>query len=98
MRHIYDLHAIREYYDIREVSALAREIMKADAETYGHQFPAYRNDPVAETLRALEGIAVSGEFASAYSRFQRDMVYGMALDFESATATLKALAEPLDKA
>jgi hypothetical protein len=27
--------------------------MRADVEAYGHQFPAYRDDPVAETLRAL---------------------------------------------
>jgi hypothetical protein len=46
VRHIYDLHVIREHYDAADVAALAREIMRADAETYGHQFPAYRDDPL----------------------------------------------------
>jgi Nucleotidyl transferase AbiEii toxin, Type IV TA system len=94
-RHIYDLHAIRAHYDPREVSLLAREIMQSDAETYGHQFPAYRVDPLGETLHAVEGIAGSAEFATGYAGFQRNMVYGEATDFEAAVATLKALAAQL---
>jgi hypothetical protein len=39
VRHVYDLHVIREHYDPAEVAALAREIMLADAETYGGRFP-----------------------------------------------------------
>ena len=50
--------------------------MQADAETYGHQFPAYRNDPLAETQRAVEGIAADVGFAASYATFRRDMVYG----------------------
>ena len=95
MRHVYDLHVIREHYDIADVAVLAREIMQSDAETYGHQFPAYRDDPVAETLRAIEGIAADAGFAGGYENFRRDMVYGAAPDFEAAIGTLRALAEPL---
>jgi hypothetical protein len=64
-------------------------------ETYGHQFPAYRDDPLAETLRAVEGIAADVGFAAGYATFGRDMVYGEASDFEMAIATLKSLAELL---
>jgi Nucleotidyl transferase AbiEii toxin, Type IV TA system len=92
VRHIYDLHVIREHYDAADVAALAREIMQADAETYGHQFPAYRDDPLAETLRAIEAIAGDTGFARGYADFRRDMVYGEAPDFETAIATLKAMA------
>jgi hypothetical protein len=49
VRHVYDLHAVRSHYDPVAVIALAREIMLADVKAYGHQFPAYREDPVAET-------------------------------------------------
>ena len=42
VRHLHDLHALREHYDPAEVAALAREIMLADAAAYGNQFPAYR--------------------------------------------------------
>jgi predicted nucleotidyltransferase component of viral defense system len=97
VRHIYDLHAIRAHYDAADVVALAREIMQSDADTYGHQFPAYRADPLAETLRAVDGIAADADFARGYATFQRDMVYGEAADFETAIATLKAVAESLEK-
>ena len=76
VRHIYDLHAIRAHYDPVEVAILAREIMQADADTYGRQFPAYRDNPLAETLRAAAGIAADAGFAASYATFRRDMAYG----------------------
>jgi hypothetical protein len=70
---------------------MAREITLADAETYGQRFP-----PIAtirsETPRVVEGIAADPDFARGYADFRRDMVYGEALDFETAIVTLKALA------
>ncbi len=95
VRHIYDLHVIRKYYDIAEAAALAREVMQADAENRGHEFPAYGADPLAETLRAVAGIAADPGFASDYATFQRDMVYGQAVEFAVAIETLKKLAARL---
>ena len=95
VRHVYDLHVIRSHYDPVEVIALAREIMRADVEAYGHQFPAYRENPVAETLRAVGGLAADDRFASYYAAFLRDMVYGEAPDFNTALATVSALADRL---
>jgi hypothetical protein len=95
VRHIYDLHAVRAHYDPAAVIALAREIMIADVEAYGHQFPAYRDDPVAETLRAVAGLAEDQRFADAYALFLRDMVYGEAPDFKTALATVSGLAGTL---
>jgi Nucleotidyl transferase AbiEii toxin, Type IV TA system len=95
VRHIYDLHAIREHYDPAEVAALARAIMQADADTYGHQFPAYRDNPLAETLRAVDLIATDAVFAASYAVFGRDMVYGEKPEFAAAIATLKMLAAHL---
>jgi hypothetical protein len=90
-RHVYDLHVIRPHYDPSEVIALARAIMLADVEAYGHQFPAYRENPVAETLRAVRGLPADEYFARSYATFLRDMVYGETPDFETALATLSAL-------
>jgi len=95
VRHVYDLHVIRSHYDPAEVIALAREIMRADVEAYGHQFPAYRENPVAETLRAVGGLAADDRFAGYYAAFLRDMVYGEAPDFKTALATVSALADRL---
>ena len=83
---------IRAHYDLAEVALLAREIMVADAVAYGHQFPAYRADPVAETLRAVAGLVADPGFAGRYATFQRDMVYGESADFETAVAAVVALA------
>jgi hypothetical protein len=97
VRHIYDLHAVRAHYDAAEVVALAGEIMLADVEAYGHQFPAYREDPVAQTLRAVAGLAADDRFAKVYEIFLRDMVYGEAPDFMTALSTVKILAEGLNR-
>ena len=51
VRHVYDLHVLRAFYEPAAVIALAQTIMHADAEVYGHQFPAYRR---ARLLRRNE--------------------------------------------
>lgn len=95
VRHVYDLHLIREHYDLAEVMSLARDIMLADAVAYGHQFPAYRDNPIAETLRAVAGLAADPGYAVRYATFRRDMVYGERPEFAEALATVTALATSL---
>jgi hypothetical protein len=95
VRHVYDLHAVRSQYDPAAVVALAREIMLADVEAYGHQFPAYRKDPVVETIRAVAGLAADDHFANAYTAFLQDMVYGEATDFKTALKAVATLADDL---
>jgi hypothetical protein len=95
VRHVYDLHIVRSHYDPAEVIALAREIIRADVEAYGHQFPAYCKNPIAETLRAASGLATDERFATNYAAFLRDMVYGEGSDFKTAIATVSALADGL---
>jgi Nucleotidyl transferase AbiEii toxin, Type IV TA system len=95
VRHVYDLHVVRPHYDPAAVIALTKEIIRADVEAYGHQFPAYRENPVAETLRAVDGLATDDRFANNYAAFLRDMVYGEAPDFKTALATVSALADGL---
>jgi hypothetical protein len=92
VRHIYDLHAIRGHYDPAEVAILAREVMQDDAKTRGNEFPAYRDDPLAETLRAVELIAADSGFAANYAAFRRNMVYGEGPEFAMAIVTLRSLA------
>ena len=98
VRHLHDLHAIRGEYDAAEVAELACDIMLDDAKTYGKDFPAYETDPLAETSKAIDGIAGDKGFAESYATFTRDMVFGDKPDFETAMDTLKALAGQLRKA
>jgi predicted nucleotidyltransferase component of viral defense system len=97
VRHIYDLHMAREAYNAEETAVLALEVMKADAETRGDRFPAWKKDPLGETLRAIEGIPKDSLFVDGYANFQRDMVYGEKPDFATAMGSLNALADQLRK-
>jgi predicted nucleotidyltransferase component of viral defense system len=97
VRHLYDLHVIREHYDAADVASLAREIMIDDARTYGRDFPAYETDPLTETLKAIDGISADEGFAKNYATFSRDMVYGDGPDFKTTVATLNGLGEQLRK-
>jgi predicted nucleotidyltransferase component of viral defense system len=97
VRHIYDLHMTRDEYDAAEAAALAHEVMKGDAEARGDKFPAWKKDPLGETLRAIEGIPKDKVFIDGYATFQRDMVYGDKPDFTTAVASLHVLADHLKK-
>lgn len=76
VRHLHDLQALRGHYDQAEVADLAREITRADAEAYGNQFPAYREDPRGETLRAVEKLMTNADYRRRCEEFERFMVYG----------------------
>lgn len=95
VRHIYDLHATRAHYDPADVASLAREIMIADAATRARDFPAYRQNPLAETLKAIEALALNDDVTKDYDNFVRDMVYGEKIDFKTALGTLEELARHL---
>lgn len=97
VRHIYDLHMIRDAYDMTEAATLAHEVMLADAATRGDSFPAWKKDPLGETLRAIGGIPKDNVFVDGYANFQRDMVYGERPDFTTAMRTLNTLADHLKK-
>jgi predicted nucleotidyltransferase component of viral defense system len=93
VRHIYDLHVARDRYDPVEVASLLHAIMVADADAYGNQFPAYRDNPMVETLRAVDGLQNDPTYSQQYEEFQRNMVYGDRVDFAACMSTLRELAE-----
>jgi len=76
----------------RRLVGLAREIMRADAAVYGNQFPAYREDPMRETLRTVEGPRGRRRRARQYGECQRLMVYGERPEFEMAIGMVETLA------
>lgn len=96
IRHVYDLHVIRRHCNSAEVAALARTIMPHDAEVFGHQCPAYRADPLAETLRAVQALTADEGYARCYADFRRAMVYdGDAADYGDCLETLHELSARL---
>ncbi len=89
---------IRDHYDAVETALLVRDIVAQDAEEFGSQFPAYRDDPMAETLRAVEALASEPVYIKRYTAFLRDMVYGEPADYADCVKTLTAMAGHLTKA
>ncbi|MBT9490112.1 MAG: nucleotidyl transferase AbiEii/AbiGii toxin family protein [Rubrivivax sp.] len=53
VRHIYDLHLVREQMHTDQVATVMRAVAVMDAEQFGHQHPAYREDIAGETRKAL---------------------------------------------
>ena len=49
VRHIFDLHRMRDHMDATTVAAHAREIAITDAEQFRNQYPAYAMDIAGET-------------------------------------------------
>jgi hypothetical protein len=96
VRHLHDLHVLREHYDPAAVAALARAVMLADAEAYGNQFPAYREDPMRETLRAVEGLAADPGYVRRYEEFQRLMVYGDNIEYTACLGMVRDLSDRLE--
>jgi len=92
VRHIYDLHMIEAHYDIKEVAALAHEIMPHDAEVFGHKHAPYRENPVKQTHLAIEALKRDPYYRQKYLEFVRDMVYGTVPEYGAALGTLKTIA------
>lgn len=93
VRHIYDLHMVRDRLDPGLVVAMAREIAQADAEEYRHQFPAYLADIAGESRKALTTWQHEPASPILYENFAALMVYGEVAPFELAIATVADLVE-----
>jgi len=87
-RHVYDLNRIHQRTPVDEAAKLAREIMLEDAKTRAGKFEAYGEDPLAETLSAIEALSDGAEYPPLFDAFQASMVYGDAIQFEAGIAIL----------
>lgn len=56
VRHIYDLHMMRDLVAPAVVAELARSIAEADARQFASQYPAYAADIAGETRKALDAL------------------------------------------
>nr|WP_255626716.1 nucleotidyl transferase AbiEii/AbiGii toxin family protein [Phyllobacterium sp. KW56] len=89
VRHVYDLSRIDGHYDAAEAAAIALETMKADVESHGDEYPAYKADPRGETLRAYEIMSKDEKFAEGYAQLLGAMVYGDRPEFAAAFAKVQ---------
>lgn len=87
VRHIFDLHAMRQYIDMDLFGEFVRQIMEADAKEFQNQYPAYAADIRGETLKAT-WILQTDTYTSRYDNFVASMVYGTAPPFKEALAAV----------
>lgn len=93
VRHIYDISRMDGHYDAEEAAKLALETMKADAESRGDDYPDYKVDPKAETLRAYDAMSKDAAFADSYAKLLGEMVYGEKPSFEKAFGAVQRFAD-----
>ncbi len=95
VRHIYDLHAMRDLVDPTTVASLARDIAATDAEEFRNQYPAYADDITGETQKALNILRNDSTHRQRYDDFVAAMVYGDKLEFEVGLRTITTIAETM---
>ena len=93
VRHIYDLHRVRDHIDRAVVIDLVREIAAQDAVEFGHQHPAYQADIAGETRKAVDFLQKDPVVEARYPDFVAAMVYGDPGTFTEAIETVTTLAE-----
>jgi hypothetical protein len=93
VRHIYDLHMMRDLVDPAEVATLARTIAEADAQEFDNQFPAYTADIAGETRKALDALRTDPMHRRRYEDFVNGMVYGKRVEFATAMQTVVDLSD-----
>jgi hypothetical protein len=92
IRHVYDLHMMRDHIDVAQAAALAGEIARTDAAEFRNQYPAYADDPAGETRKALEALRSNPAHTRRYEDFVTAMVYGEQTPFGEAMSTVTDLA------
>ncbi len=93
VRHIYDLHMVREHVDRPRLIELARRIAKQDAHDFRSQYPAYLADIPGESRRGLLFWTQPGAGQHLYFNFVAAMVYGEQASFTEALPTLIGLVD-----
>ena len=93
VRHIYDLHVLREHVDPNQVALLARAAAATDVEQFGNQHPAYAADIPGETRKTIHALQTDPAYRRRYDDFVAAMVYGEKWKFDDAIGTVAALSD-----
>ena len=91
VRHIYDVHCIlQKKGDLSNVvGPLFAQTAERDRDTYGNQFPAFKDDPFGVLQDEREHI-YDGATKDRYDQFCRTMIYGEVPSFQDAADTFHA--------
>ena len=93
VRHIYDLHMIRDHVDLGSAVELARKVAQQDATEFRNQYPAYHADIPGETRKGIDVWTREPAGRDLYDNFVAAMVYGEQVKFSTAIATSVAMVD-----
>ena len=93
VRHIYDLHMIRDHIDLATAVELARKVAQQDAAEFRNQYPAYHDDIPGETRKGIDVWTMEPAGRNLYNNFVATMVYGEQVEFSTAIATSVAMVD-----
>ncbi len=88
VRHIYDLHMMRNLIDHDAVAFMAKNIAAADADEFRSQYPADHADIAGETRKAIDALRTDPIYRERYDAFVAAMVYGERAEFGTALKTV----------
>jgi hypothetical protein len=95
VRHIYDLHVLRQHIDPDQIARLARAAAATDAEEFRNQHPAYAADTAGETRKTVQALQADPVYRQRYDDFVAAMVYGDRWKFDDAIGTVTGLTAEL---
>lgn len=94
VRHIYDLHLIREYLaDNTSIRKLIKEVIQTDVEQFGHQSQEFKDNPIEELRYGLKILNEMPIYKKRYEKFIGPLVYHRApASWDDAINTITKLA------
>ena len=93
VRHVYDLHMVRDHIDFDTAIELARQVAQQDAAEFRNQYPAYQADIAGETRKGIDVWTRQPARRNLYDNFVAAMVYGEQVKFSTAIATSVAMVD-----
>jgi predicted nucleotidyltransferase component of viral defense system len=98
VRHIYDLHAIKQANRINDIFfSLAKTIVNYDAKQFKNQHPEYFSNSCTEICRSLEILKNKELWKERYQKFIDSMVYDTisSYDYDSALSMLESISKKI---
>lgn len=94
VRHIYDLHLIRNLLNNDAVKSFVSQVIQTDMEQFGNQSTQFRDNPLEELNHGLKVLVDNVVHKERYEKFIGPLVYNpKAANWESAISTIEQFAK-----
>jgi hypothetical protein len=99
VRHVYDISCMDGHYDLDAAVAIALGTMVIESKSdRADNYPDYKSDPRAETLKTYNIMSTHTEFVADYEKLMGDMVYGSRPSFAEAFVAVERFMQKVREA